>query len=235
MLVEQAAGLMQPSAAAAAETGNADAAESPANTSRPAAAAETDDAAAMDLTCGGSTVAVDAAPAEAPKKAGKDKQKGARLAQDVHEDTVKGSRSVLAEVTDTLLNALPPASGDNLASPWLFCCALYLLPCAYAGGQHDIRICQCTFWSVNSVFAVRTRFASLNFCRRVCTRLSLTGSYPKCWHASLQPSSVGKNASSHVSIAKERLAMGAYKHWMVGCHSCTTRRPCNDNKVNRLV
>ncbi len=60
--------------------------------------------------------ALDAAPVEAPKKPGKDQQKGSRLAQDVHEDTVKASAEVLAEVTGTLLTAAPAASGIVMRS-----------------------------------------------------------------------------------------------------------------------
>ncbi|KAK9844653.1 hypothetical protein WJX74_005184 [Apatococcus lobatus] len=56
-----------------------------------------------------------AGTAVATKRAGRDKQKGSCLAQDVHEDTVEASRAVLAEVTETLLTAASAASDPAAA------------------------------------------------------------------------------------------------------------------------
>ena len=72
-------------------------------------------ATAMEATAAPAQDATNAAPAEAPKKLGKDKHKGSRLAQDVHEDTVRASAAVLQEVTGTLLTSGPAAFSKGSA------------------------------------------------------------------------------------------------------------------------
>ena len=92
------------------------AAEPATSPSQPPEAGTYSSPAAMAAAADEPGAVMDALPAEAARKPGKDKHKGSRLAQDVHEDTVKASTAVLAEVTRTLLNDAPATAGKAQSS-----------------------------------------------------------------------------------------------------------------------
>ena len=58
-------------------------------------------------------------PAEAPKRPGKEKDKGSRLAQDVHGDTVVACKGILHDVSTTLLGAAAESTAGAHAWPLL--------------------------------------------------------------------------------------------------------------------